>query len=143
MYVPLYAFRYLPKNPVRYPAALSQVASVAESSNAGKPPKGGSFVQTPVVWEYFPVSNVVRLGQQRGLLTNAFVKVIPRSTSWACTVGIAQRESQRWSSVRTMTIVGGSAARAGSGLTATRARTIAAAEASRRGNPIPHHLSAL
>src|SRR5512144_836234 len=53
-----------------------------------------------------------RLGQQSGLATKLFVNVTPCATSERLTVRIAQSVSQRWSSVRTRTMLGGLAARA-------------------------------
>ena len=60
----------------------------------------------PVVCEKFPVRMVARDGQQNELVTNAFLKVIPWSTSRDCTWGIAQSVSKRWSSVRMRTMFG-------------------------------------
>src|SRR5205085_3831244 len=53
-----------------------------------------------------------RLGQHEEFATKAFVKFTPWSTRSDCTVGIAQSESHRWSSVRIRTMFGGVAARA-------------------------------
>src|SRR5215210_6089440 len=53
---------------------------------------------------------VARLGQQSGFVANAFVNVTPCSTSLAWTVGIVERVSQRWSSVRRRTMFGTAAA---------------------------------
>jgi hypothetical protein len=62
--------------------------------------------------EYSPLRIDARLGQHEELVTNALVKFTPWSTRSDCTVGIAHRESHRWSSVRISTMLGGVAARA-------------------------------
>jgi hypothetical protein len=46
-----YWLRYFPKRPVSY-VGSSQVAKVDASSKLAKPPFGGAFVQTPVLWAY-------------------------------------------------------------------------------------------
>ena len=43
---------------------------------------------------------VDRVGQQSGLLSNAFANVTPFAASSDCTLGMYSSESHRWSSVR-------------------------------------------
>jgi len=63
----------LPKNPVRYPAASSQVAIVDRPSssawNLAKPPVGHSLPCTRWLCEYWPRKIVLREGQQKALVT--------------------------------------------------------------------------
>src|SRR5438093_13073225 len=79
---------------------------VEPSRNTGNPPLGGATVYTPVVCEYWPVRMVVRLGQHSEFVTNPLSNVTPRAARRASTWGMADRVSQRWSSVRIKTILG-------------------------------------
>src|SRR5829696_7692600 len=49
---------------------------------------------------------VAREGQQSDVGTMASVKSRPRRISWACRAGMTRSESQRWSSVRKITMFG-------------------------------------
>src|SRR6266508_1248560 len=79
---------------------------VSSSRNEANPPCGGVFFRTPVVWEYWPLRMLARLGQHSGFTTKLLVKVIPWPTSSDCTSGIASSVSHRWSSDRISTMLG-------------------------------------
>jgi hypothetical protein len=93
---------------------------VERSSKAAIPPSGAEFDQTPFVCEYVPVRIEARAGQHSGFTAKAFVNVTPFSTSSSVTVGIAQSVSQRWSSVATRTMFGGSVVCAAAGVAKAR-----------------------
>ena len=63
---------------------------------------------TPLECEYWPVRMLARLGQQSGLETYPRSNEMPWPASSDTTVGIAETVSQRWSSVRISTTLGGS-----------------------------------
>jgi hypothetical protein len=79
----------LPIRAVRYPAECSHVASVSISClrHAGRP-SGPPVVQTPLVWLYWPVRMLARLGQHHELVTNELSNVTPCCTSSRYTFGM-------------------------------------------------------
>src|SRR5215218_10280130 len=64
------------------------------------------LVQTPVLWEYWPLMMVARVGQQSALETKAFEKYMPLSPNTERVFGMYLRSSLRMSSARMKTILG-------------------------------------
>src|SRR5205823_12105330 len=102
-----YPLRYLPNSAVWYPLARSHAAIVDWSWNEWKPPNGSWFPHTPVWLEYCPVRIDARLGQQSESDTKPLVNVTPWADRSRCTFGMAASVSNRWSSVRISTMLGG------------------------------------
>src|SRR5262249_59004688 len=95
---------------VRYPASLSQEATVSASPdcarNASYPPSGGALERIRWLWGYRPVSIEVREGQQSDVVTKLRVKVTPWSASSDLTLGMKGIDCASWSSRRTYTMLG-------------------------------------
>src|ERR671910_1434589 len=75
---------------------------------AFQPPVGVStrLVHTPVLWAYWPLMMVARLGQHSAFETKAFSKLMPFSLSTERVLGMYLRSSFRMSSVRMKTMFG-------------------------------------
>src|ERR671910_355998 len=75
---------------------------------AFQPPVGVStrLVHTPVLWAYWPLMMVARLGQHSAFETKAFSKLMPFSLSTERVLGMYLRSSFRISSVRMKTMLG-------------------------------------
>src|SRR5918993_1056280 len=75
---------------------------------AFQPPVGVStrLVHTPVLWAYWPLIMVARLGQHSAFETKALPKLVPLSTKTERVLGMYFRSSFRISSVRIKTMLG-------------------------------------
>src|SRR5918995_2662613 len=75
---------------------------------AFQPPVGVStrLVHTPVLWAYWPLMMVARLGQHSAFETKALPKLVPISPKTARVLGMYLRSSFRMSSVRMKTMLG-------------------------------------
>ena len=87
-------------------ARAVQATSPAWSSRAANHafiPNCPPTVQTPLVWLYWPVRMLARLGQHQAFVTNALVKRKPCCTSSRCVLGMIAGVTvpSRWSSVTT------------------------------------------
>src|SRR5829696_7956331 len=74
--------------------------------NLPKPPSGGELPAMWVLWEYWPRRKVARLGQHRGSVTKALLKVVPSSMSRDFSSGITETACVSRSSVRMNTMLG-------------------------------------